>query len=81
VRDDLAALLGGIAPSRYEALRLRLEALDAKLPALAGMCAESAWWRGGPSSRCIFAVAYREALVEYDATARELVSIGAFLAA
>jgi hypothetical protein len=81
MRDDLAALLGGIAPSRYEALRLRLEILDAQLPFLAALCAETAFWRGYPDSRCIFTVAYREALLEYDATARKLVSVGAFLAA
>ena len=85
-RPDLAALLGGITPSRYAALRLREAILDAELPRLASLVAEVAFWRcvldaDTPASQCPIFQMYREALKEMDSVRAELVSIGAFLAA
>jgi hypothetical protein len=85
-RPDLIALLGGITPSRYAALRLREAILDAELPRLASLVAEVHFWRcvldqGMPASQCPIFRMYRDALAELEAVQAELVSSGAFLAA
>jgi hypothetical protein len=87
MRYDLHAQLGGVALSRYDALRIRVEILETvELPTLAALCAEMTFWRmtcdeTAPDTGCTFAREYRRALRELNDLHAELVALGSFLAA
>lgn len=47
-------------------LEIHRAELERQLPTLAARCALAAFWAGGPDSTCLYAQAYRAALVELD---------------